>query len=391
MENKEETNEQYYPLCPPQPFEHHTPPSSSRNYSAADYDRPSSPPKPSFKPSRELEESIKNQTDVTLRFTKQLLLTFGKNNNMVYSPLSIHVVLSMIVAGTKGHTQEKLLRFLKSKSIDELNDLASNVVPLVFADGSSSGGPRLSFANGPEEVRCEVNSCAVKETNGCIKEIIPEGLVTSYTELILANALYFKGAWDQDFNAPKAQWKNFHLLNGSSIRAPFMTSLKDQYISAFDGFKVLKLPYKQGGDYDRRFSMLVFSSESGFIDGYIPHREVSVGRFFIPKFKISARFDAVDVLKPLGLSLKDGDFTEMVEDMNLRLDKILHKSFIEVNEEGTEAAAVTAALFYGRAMAPRIKMDFVADHPFLFRIREELTRTVMFIGHVLNPIAYEAI
>lgn len=206
MENKDETNE-----CS-------TPSSSSWDDPVADHHRPSLPPNPSFKPSKELGESIKNQSDAALRITKQLLRILCKNTNMVYSPLSIHVFLSMIAAGTKGHTQDKLLRFLNFKSIDELNELASNVVPVVFADGSSSGGPRLSSANGVwvekscllkpsykevmdttykaslnevdfkiryEEVRCEVNSWAEKETNGCIKETIPQGLVNRLRALSL--------------------------------------------------------------------------------------------------------------------------------------------------------------------------------------------------------------
>lgn len=396
--------------------------------------------RPSFTASEDLRKSIENQTDVALGITKQLLLTLGKDKNMVYSPLSIHVVLSMIVAGTKDHFQDKLLLFLKSKSIDELNDLASNVYPLVFADGASSGGPRLSFANGIwveescpikpsfkevvdngyraalkqvdfkakyEQVRCEVNSWADKQTNGPIKEIIPQGLVDSDTRLILANALYFKGAWHQgQFKASRTRNKEFHLLNGRSVLAPFMTSSKDQCISAFDGFKVLKLPYEQGGDYRRRFSMFVFlpdarnglqalveivCSKCGFIDDHLPKYRVPVDKFLIPKFKISAGFDALEVLNTLGFSLEAGDLTEIVADTGILLNKILHKSFIEVNEEGTEAAAVTDAIHWLCADEPEPQMDFVADHPFLYLIKEEVTGSVVFIGHVLNPIADKAI
>lgn len=111
--------------------------------------RSPSPAPPSFKASKAVRNSIDNQTNVALEITKQLLLTEEvKDKNMVFSPLSIHVVLSMIAAGAKGYNQDEMLNFLKSKSIYELNSLASNVVPLVFADGSPSGGPRLSFANG---------------------------------------------------------------------------------------------------------------------------------------------------------------------------------------------------------------------------------------------------
>lgn len=384
----------------------------------------------------DLRESIKNQTDVALGITRQLLLTEGKNKNMVYSPLSIHVVLSLIVAGsTKGHTQDEMLTFLKSKSTEQLNDLASNLIPLVLADGSPSGGPCLSYANGVwvekslpvkasfkqvldnayravleqvdfkdkyEEARCEVNSWAEKETRGLIKDLLPRGTVGSYTRIILANALYFKGAWDQNFNESRTNMFDFYLLDGRSVKAPFMTSWKRQFVRALDGFKVLKLPYKQGRDHIRRYSMYVFlpnardglpalveraCSESGFLDRYLP-KDGEVGEFYIPKFKISSGFDAYELVKTLGFC--PGSLTEMVTGEDLFVSTILHKSFIEVNEQGTEAAAATACVaMFGCAPPPPViqKIDFVADHPFLFLIREEVTGTVMFIGHVLHPIA----
>lgn len=96
----------------------------------------------------DLRASIANQTDVGLGITKQLLQTQGKDKNVVYSPLSIHVVLSLIAAGSKGPTQEQLLSFLKSKFAGDLNSFASELVAVIFSDGSPSGGPRLSFANG---------------------------------------------------------------------------------------------------------------------------------------------------------------------------------------------------------------------------------------------------
>lgn len=96
----------------------------------------------------DLRASIANQTDVGLGITKQLLQTEGKGKNVVYSPLSIHVVLSLIAAGSKGPTQEQLLSFLKSKFAGDLNSFASELVAVIFSDGSPSGGPRLSFANG---------------------------------------------------------------------------------------------------------------------------------------------------------------------------------------------------------------------------------------------------
>lgn len=250
-----------------------------------------------------------------------------------------------------------------------------------------------------------MNAWAEKATNGLIKDILPPGSVDSTSRLIFANALYFKGAWDEKFDTSKTKEHDFHLLNGSTVKAPFMTSKKKQYVSAYEDFKVLCLPYKQGED-QRRFSMYFFlpdakdgllalvdklDSEPGFIERHLPHRKVEVGDFLIPKFKMSFGFEASKTLKDMGLILpfSDGGLSEIAENAAvgryLFVSNIFHKSFIEVNEEGTEAAASTAtAVTFGSRILDD-KTDFVADHPFLFVIREDMTGVVQFIGSMLNP------
>ncbi|XP_059279257.1 serpin-ZX-like [Lycium ferocissimum] len=387
----------------------------------------------------DLQESISNQTGVSLTLSKHVFSTEVKGDtNMVFSPLSIHVVLGLIASGSNDPTRAQLLSFLKSKSIDELNSLSSQLVDVVFVDGGPSGGPRLSVANSvwveqtlplkhsfkqivdnvykatsssvdfqkkAVEVAGQVNQWAEKETSGLIKEILPADSVDSATRLVFANALYFKGAWDEKFDASLTKDNEFHLLSGTSVQVPFMTSKKKQYVKAFDGFKVLGLPYKQGEDR-RRFSMYFFlpdandglpalvekvSSESQFLERHLPYQKVGVGEFRIPKFKISFGFEASNVLKGLGLVLPfSGDgLTEMVDSptgSNLYVSSIFHKSFIEVNEEGTEAAAATAGVVKLRSVMVEEKIDFVADHPYLFLIREDATGVVLFVGSVLNPL-----
>ncbi|WOH02894.1 hypothetical protein DCAR_0522284 [Daucus carota subsp. sativus] len=388
----------------------------------------------------DLRQSIKNQTDVSLTLAKHILLNNNNSHsNTVFSPLSVHVVLGLITAGSSAQTQKQLLSFLKAESSDDLNSLSGQLVDLVFADGSGSGGPCVSFANGvwideslalkplfkqvvkgcirlllfmlifrprlATEVTNSVNSWAEKKTNGLIKEILPSGSVDSSTRLVFANALYFKGAWTDKFDASTTKEDEFHLLDGSSIQVPFMTSKKKQLISAFDGFKVLGLPYKQGGD-KRQFSMYFFlpdakdglpklveevGSVAGFLERHIPYQKVEVGDFRIPKFKISFGFEASEVLKELGLVLPfSGDgLTKMVDSpmgQKLYVSSIFHKSFIEVNEEGTEAAAASAGVIKLRSLQMFDKIDFVADRPFLFLIREDMTGVVQFIGQVHNPL-----
>ncbi|CAI9106360.1 OLC1v1005498C1 [Oldenlandia corymbosa var. corymbosa] len=154
------------------------------------------------------------------------------------------------------------------------------------------------------------------------------------------------------FDASLTKEHDFHLLNGNRIKAPFMTSHKKQYISAYDGFKVLRLPYCEGQENGRYFWMYFFlpdkmkelqalveklGSEPDFIDGHPARELVEVGDFRIPKFKILFDFDASKLLKDLGLVLpfSPGGFTNMVDSggEDLEVEAIFHQSFIEVNEE----------------------------------------------------------
>ncbi|CAA3033219.1 serpin-ZX-like [Olea europaea var. sylvestris] len=386
----------------------------------------------------DIRESVGNHTYVSLLLAKHLFSNKSKDANIVFSPSSIHPVLGLITAGSKGPTLDQLLTFLKSKTTEEINSLSSQLVTLVFGDGGSLGGPRLSFVNGvwvdqslslkpafkeivstaykaaashvdfqtkAVEVTKEVNLWAEKETSGLIKEILPSDSVDSSTRLIFANAVYFKGDWDQKFDASSTKDSDFFLLNGSSVQVPFMTSEERQYIRAFSSFKVLGLPYKQGED-KRKFSIYLFlpdakdglpalvekiGSESGFLENHLPNRQVKVGAFSIPKFKISFGFEASEVLKGLGLVLPfSGDgLTEMVDSptgQNLYVSSIFHKSFIEVNEEGTEAAAATAGVVMLCSFVIEDELDFVADHPFLFVVREDTTGVLLFIGQIDNPL-----
>jgi serpin B len=253
----------------------------------------------------------------------------------------------------------------------------------------------------------QVNSWVEKVTSGLIKKLLSPDSVDETTRLILGNALHFKGTWAEKFDVSKTIDSEFHLLDGSSVKAPFMSSEDDQYVASYDNFKVLKLPYKQGRD-KRQFSMYIFlpesqdglwslaeklSSEPEFLDKHIPVMKVEVRRFKVPKFNISFGFEASDLLKGLGLQLPfsaQADLSELIDapagQNDLSVSSVVHKSFIEVNEEGTEAAAATAIIVRGCSMRMPVGVDFVADHPFMFLIREDTTGVLLFAGHVVNPL-----
>ncbi|KAH9624635.1 hypothetical protein KSS87_000790 [Heliosperma pusillum] len=450
----------------------------------------------------DLRQLITEQTHVSLKIAHHVASSESTPKNSVSSPLSLHVILGLIAAGSSGSTRDELASVLGSSSIDDLNKLFSEVVPYVFADGSVSGGPKLSLANGvwvdqttpfkPEfkrvvedlykavssqvdflnndvhgsnasnvhgfdnirdmtraghgfdnirlgldrlvgiksimkgflnsasqilikgivfffrlkanEVASEVNAWAEKQTSGLIKNLLPSGSVNYTTRLIFANALYFKGEWNQKFDPSETKEDDFHLLDGTSVKVPYMTSYKKQFVRTFDGFKVLSLPYKQGED-KRQFSMYFFlpdekdgllalsekvASDPCFLDTHLAYSKVRVTDFRVPRFKISFGFEASKVLKALGINqaFLGGGLTEMVDSReaeNLRVSSIFHKSFIEVNEEGTEAAAASGSIMGVCCLPP--ELDFVADHPFMYLIREDATGVILFVGHVVNPLA----
>ncbi|GKU97429.1 hypothetical protein SLEP1_g10574 [Rubroshorea leprosula] len=388
------------------------------------------------------------KTDFCLQMTNHVLLKQAKEgSNFVSSPLSFHVVLSLIAAGSKGHTLEQVLSFLGAETVDSLNHSSAQIINLISPveetkkrkspDESPEKGPTLSFVNGAwidqrfswkpsfedvlkevykakfqevdfarkaDEVVDEVNAWVERSTEGLIKQLIPGSSLDKETVLILANALYFKGSWDQRFDPSRTKQRDFHLLNGEIVQAPFMTSKgnEEHFYGSFGGYKILQLPYQSGGD-SRKFSMYMFlpdekdglpnliqrfNSDPGFFNQPFRLRKEKLNNLWIPRFKFSFEFEASETMKEMGLELPflkfGAELTEMVDSPisnKLYISNIFHKSYIEVNEEGTEATASTALSI----MSFSLKW-FVAEHPFMFMIREETSGLVFFSGAVLNPL-----
>uniref|UniRef100_A0A1J3G2P1 Serpin-Z1 n=1 Tax=Noccaea caerulescens TaxID=107243 RepID=A0A1J3G2P1_NOCCA len=371
----------------------------------------------------DVREAMKKQNEVTMFLASHVFVSEAKHSNIVFSPASIYSALTLVASGPSDPSvADEILSFLKSSSTDELNAVFTEIVSVVYAGGSGNGGPEISSVNGvwieqslsidpkfkdlfenffkaafdrvdfrskAEEVRVEVNSWVQDRTNDLIKNLLPRGSVTEETERVYANALYFKGTWKQPFDEDDTRDRKFHLLNGSSVSVPFMTSNEDQYVSAYDGFKVLRLPFLRGGsnDTNREFAMYFYlpdkkddalddlvekmATTPGFLDSHVPRREVEVGRLRIPKFEISFRFLVSKVFNQLGL----------------RSTSLYHKACIKIDESGVEAAAASAdeacGCYFG--MEPPKRIDFVADHPFIFLTREDKTGTVLFVGQIFDP------
>ncbi|KAI7732795.1 hypothetical protein M8C21_033615 [Ambrosia artemisiifolia] len=380
----------------------------------------------------------RNLTHVSNKIAKHLLLSKEFSNcNFVFSPIPIHLVLGLLAAGSTDETQRNLLEFLDTNTTN-LRFLLLEILPWIFRDSSAAGGPQLCFANGvwidktlslkpsfkqvvdtvykaacdkvdftvmEEKIAMEVNLWVKKHTKGLIEEVISSYDIEINTWLLFVNAVYFNGSWCETFDCLKTRVFNFYLYGGKSVRVPFMTSNKKQFLCKFNDFTVLGLPYKQGGDR-RKFTMYLFlpkgekpehlnslisklCSTPDFIGRHIPRQKVRTRKFFIPKFKISSSIEATDMLRELNLLYPEAaSLTEMVRtpERNQTIEEIrvYQKAFIKVDEKGTTATA--ASTFDGKGCSRFTEyIDFVADRPFLVVTREDLTGAILFFGRVINP------
>ncbi|XP_063950142.1 serpin-Z10-like [Daucus carota subsp. sativus] len=421
-----------------------------------------------FTPIYDVEKIIRNQTDVVLALAKHILPK-GSNSNVVFSPISVQLVLGLIAAGSEGHALNQLLSFLKVDSTQELNALASHVVQNVF-----EGPASLSLANGVadsvykavphvvdfrnqekirfgklgfgeftevteygdgfgwiamsilmngkniHEIRLDfslslptisqaseatnnVNSWIQNKTNGLVKNTVPPDQFDEQSKIVFANAIYFKGSWAVPFSDWMTDTFDFHLLNDEKVQVSFMSYYMQQaFINVCDRFKVLKLPYAtcQISMYillpDAKDALAPLVDKLATGTGFLEHLDIPDlsevrGKYRVPKFKVSFGFDATEALKEFGLRepfIPGGLNTMMDSERNelLYVSNILQKSSIQIDEEGTEASPCTSIAMPPPEVPP-LSIDFVADHPFLFIIREDSTGVVLFVGQVLNPLA----
>ncbi|EOA39059.1 hypothetical protein CARUB_v10011708mg [Capsella rubella] len=295
-----------------------------------------------------MDEVMKKQNDVALFRAGKVISAVAKNSNLVFSPASI-------------------------------NSIFREIASFILVDRSEKGGPKIASVNGVWIEQSLPSSPKSKElfenffkADFAQVDFISNVKSCFQTIKIYGNALYFKGAWENKFDKSMTIHKPFHLVNGKQ---------------AYNGFKVLKLPYQQGDNNKRRqFSMCFFLPDTkdgldklveemtctdGFLDNHIPRWKDRVGEFRIPKFKIEFGFEASRTFGEIELNVS-----------------LYHKALIEIDEDGgAEAAAATAlcCVYGSMTYLPPPPVDFVADHPFLFLIREDKTGTVLFAGKVFDP------
>ncbi|CAO2152431.1 unnamed protein product [Urochloa humidicola] len=278
----------------------------------------------------------------------------------------------------------------------------------------------VDFRNEPEEAADEINSWVAEATNNLINSILSPSSLRPDTSLVFTNAIYFKGKWVEPFDKAKTTTDKFYRLDGRAPDACFMRSHSSQFITVRDGLKVLRLPYQStppaapDAPPPPWYSMYVFlpdvrdglpelvekiTSVPSYWRHNLPYTRVLVGEFRLPKFKISFGTSLTRVLQD-GMGIRAAfDATQAnLSDMGAMTEEsaggvpvfageVFHRAVVEVNEEGTEAAAATGMVFMptGPWWSPPRVVDFVADHPFVFFVVEEVSGAIMFVGHVLDP------
>ena len=356
----------------------------------------------------------------------------GREGNLFFSPYSISTALAMTRAGARGDTaaeMDKTLHFTLSQ--DKLNPASADLIQQVNGDPKDAKpGYQLSTANAlwgqkgfpfkapflkvgkenygaglndvdfigaTEQARQTINAWVEKETHDKIKDLLAEGVLTTDTRLVLTNAIYFKGDWASQFKKDLTKDAPFHLTADKKTDVPLMQQTGT--FGYFDGgsFQALELPY-----VGKDLSMMVLLPKK--IDGLADlEKDLTadklagwIGKLYeqkvivsLPKFKTTQMMRMKPVLSEMGMPTAFSSNADLSgidgEPGDLNLSDVIHKAFVDVNEEGTEAAAATAVVIVTKSLAPPSTPEFRADHPFVFLIRDARNDSILFLGRLADP------
>ena len=262
-----------------------------------------------------------------------------------------------------------------------------------------AGLENVDFVKETEKTRLRINQWVEDQTNEKIKDLIPQGALDAMTRLVLTNAIYFKGDWVLKFDAEATKDAPFYISSEKTVTTPLMYQKEKFKYGQTQTLQTLELPYK--GD-DLSMLVLLPKAKDGLAglekeltadnltkwQKQMRKQEVEV---FLPKFKMTSQFGLSDTLKAMGMpdafDESKADFSGMTGKKDLFISDVIHKAFVEVNEEGTEAAAVTSTKMTMTAMPqPEKTFTMACDHPFLYAIVDHKSGAVLFLGAVFEPL-----
>lgn len=379
---------------------------------------------------RDRNQDLKSAATGINRFAFDLYRELGKKKqgkNMFLSPTSISTALAMTYAGARGMTARQMARVLHytlpqnrmhsayGRLIGSLNrrtrksgnkltvanalwaQRGLRILPgyLGLVSRKYRGGLRkMDFARVPEQCRRRINRWVEKKTNNKIKNLLKRGVISSSTRLVLTNAIYFKGQWASEFDKKNTRNAPFKRISGGPVTVPMMHQYTRFKYGASRGHQMLVLPYK-----GKKLSMVVLlparntllaalekSLSEKWLTRQIARTYKRKVKVFLPRFKTTAEFMLGRPLKALGMKrafTDAADFSGITGGRDLKISAVIHKAFVHVNEEGTEAAAATAIVM--RPTSVSRNPVFRADRPFLFLIRDNTTGTILFMGRIHDP------
>lgn len=379
-------------------------------------------------------EDAQALADGNLAFALDLyhVLAAGSEGDLFLSPLSVSIALAMTWGGARGETEAQMadtLHFTLAQdalhpawnaldlALESTNERAvEQEIPVelsianalwgqvgfpfldeyldLLAVNYGAGLRLLDFAADAEAARGTINDWVADQTEDRIPDLIPAGVLSADTVLVLTNAVYFLAAWNLPFDEDQTADGAFTRVDGSSVTVPFMHQVEQFPYSEGDGWQAVELPYDgeqlsmvlvlpDEGTFSSFESALDASTLQGIMDG-LSTAQVTLG---LPRFGTESEFSLADTLKALGMTdAFDGaraDFSGMSDLGPLYISDVIHKSYIQVDEAGTEAAAATAVVMdFGSAGEP---VEMSLDRPFLYLIRDVETGSVLFLGRLMDP------
>ena len=372
-----------------------------------------------------VETVVRGNTEFAFALYHKLRTAEG---NLFFSPYSISTALAMTYAGARGDTAAEMAHALHFPLDQEQLHPAFASLEARLGDIGGKGHIQLRVANAlwPQEgyalleaflaltkryygvrvtavdygdtetARRTINAWVEEKTEDKIQDMIPPGLLNALTRLVLVNAIYFKGDWASQFDPSLTSDAPFWVTPDTQVQAPMMSQVHGFGYGEGDGLQVLELAY--AGD-DLSMVVLLPREIDGLadleerltvenLDRWTKHLWQSEVQVSLPKFEITFPASLSGILTSMGMvdAFGDADFSGMDGTKLLQIAAVLHKAFVAVNEEGTEAAAATAVIMQLMAL-PSPPPVFRADHPFVFLIRENSTGSILFLGRVVNPVA----
>jgi serpin B len=354
-------------------------------------------------------------------------------SNLLLSPYGIGQLVDMVYAGAKGDTAAEIagvlhqtapakandahpdanLAAIKHTTEEQPEDVTFHVANALWVAQNVKLNPdfsktiqqdfkgtaqRVDFSD-PQASANTINRWTRKNTDGTIDSIVDANMFSPIPRFVLTDAVYFKGRWRLPFEESDTVKRSFHVAPATTVQSEMMTKSGYYDFAQVSGAKVLVLHYDGSASMvivlpDRQDGLadLEAGLTSERLDTWLARVGTRPAEISIPKFQGTTSIDLVDTLKSLGMRKafipEQADFTGIAQapDSPLYIGTVVHKAFIETDEHGTEAFAVTAATgWVGAAAPPQNPAHFVADHPFLYFIRDDTSGAILFIGRVADP------